>query len=357
MGGELSIEGATTVTGGDRPVLGRHSAASPSGPGGELSAPGQIAIDLTNAEIRSTVTIGDGVRVRGTILLVGARVRGQLELDGVVLTDPDGHSLLKADGATSTGMSTLRGLQAVGGQLKFWRTTIGGGFDADRRRRREPGRRHRAVAPVRGARLGAAGRGFTLQRLRGAQPHRGRGRLDLERRPLRLPGAEQLQRGGRGDPAVAATFRGGMDLGWTTISPAINLTDATTTVLQDDPGTWPERIHISGFTYERFDAPPGRTPAGSGTGERRLTWLRRQPDYDASPYEQAARVFRQHGYEYGAEELLIAQRKHARRLRGERAAVCGRAGGVVRLDLRLDRRATASDPDGCCCCSPPCSPW
>jgi hypothetical protein len=34
--------------------------------------------------------------------------------------------------------------------------------------------------------------------------------------------------------------------------------------------------------------------------------------YDAGPYEQAARVFRQHGYTAGAEEILIAQRKHAR---------------------------------------------
>ena len=43
-------------------------------------------------------------------------------------------------------------------------------------------------------------------------------------------------------------------------------------------------------------------------------WLSRQAAYDAGPYEQAARVFREHGYTVGAEAILIAQRRHARRV-------------------------------------------
>lgn len=35
--------------------------------------------------------------------------------------------------------------------------------------------------------------------------------------------------------------------------------------------------------------------------------------FDSGPYEQAARVFRQHGYTWQAEQILIAQRRHARR--------------------------------------------
>jgi hypothetical protein len=107
-----------------------------------------------------------------------------------------------------------------------------------------------------------------------------------------------------------------MELGWKAISPAINLTDATTTVLQDDPSDWPSRVYISGFIYERFDTPRGRDANRVWDAARRLAWLRRQPEYDASPYEQAARVFRQHGYEDGAEELLINRRKDARELEG-----------------------------------------
>jgi hypothetical protein len=112
--------------------------------------------------------------------------------------------------------------------------------------------------------------------------------------------------------AVSATVRGGMDLGWQSITPAIDLTDTTTTVVQDDPANWPERIYISGFTYDRFDVPRSGGKGATWDWKRRHSWLLRQAVYDAGPFEQAARVFRQHGYTYGAEHLLMAQRRQAR---------------------------------------------
>lgn len=314
VGGELSIEGATTVTGGidlSSAQLGRFAVGS----GGLVKAPGRPAIDLTNAEIRSAVTIGAGVAVQGTLLLVGARVRGSLELDGVRLSDPDGHSLLKTDGAVIEGDVTMQGLHAVGGQLKFWRTTIGGGVEAARAVAENPTgatvRLHQSE--VRGSvRLCHGFRSVGCVVLSRTVVS---GRLGLDGGRFHCPDPGQYNEEGAAIRAVAATFGGGMDLGQASISPAINLTDVTTTVLEDDPGAWPERIYIAGFTYERFDAPRGMKDAGRvWDWERRLEWLRRQPDYDASPYEQAARVFRQHGYEDGAEELLITRRKDARRL-------------------------------------------
>jgi hypothetical protein len=56
----------------------------------------------------------------------------------------------------------------------------------------------------------------------------------------------------------------------------------------------------------------------------RVGWLARQADYDAGPYEQAARVFREHGYTSAAETILIAQRAQAREV------ITGRAAGVRR---------------------------
>jgi hypothetical protein len=51
----------------------------------------------------------------------------------------------------------------------------------------------------------------------------------------------------------------------------------------------------------------------------RCRWLARQAVFDSGPFEQAARVFRQHGYTNEAERILIAQRRQARRLlRGRR---------------------------------------
>ncbi len=314
VGAELSVEGSSVVEGGidlTSADLGGFAVET----GGELVAPGQTAVNLTNAEIRSDITLGEGVRVRGTLLLIGARIRGRLHLDEVVLTDPVRRSVLKADGATIDGHVDIRGLRASGGQLKFWRTTLGGGFDATDAVVEHPGgttvRLHHCS--VRGT-VRMAG-GFRSTGCVVLNRSVIEGRLDLNGGTFECPGPGDFNQEGSAIQAVSATFRGGMDLGWSTITPAIDLTDSTTTVLQDDPTRWPERTYISGFTYDRFAAARG---TGGGTGSvwdwrRRLTWLRSQDEYDAGPYEQAARVFRQHGYTYGGEQLLIAQRHHARR--------------------------------------------
>ena len=45
-------------------------------------------------------------------------------------------------------------------------------------------------------------------------------------------------------------------------------------MLQDDPGTWPERIYIAGFSYERFATPRGDdSQTHVWDWERRLAWL------------------------------------------------------------------------------------
>jgi hypothetical protein len=112
--------------------------------------------------------------------------------------------------------------------------------------------------------------------------------------------------------AISATIRSGMDLGWKSISPRVDFTNTRTSFLADDPGTWPPRYVIVGFTYDRFEQPQGAT-RWPWDHAARAAWLSRQAIYDAGPYEQAARVFREHGYTAGAEAILIAQRRHARR--------------------------------------------
>jgi hypothetical protein len=315
VGAGLAIEGATTVSGGVDLSLAELGGVIVES-GSVIEAPGQTALDLTNAEIRSDVIIGDGVRLRGTTLLVGARVRGRLQLDGAVLTDPEGRSLLKADGATIDGDVDLKRVQVTGGQLKFWRSTLGGGFDASgavvehqegatvRLHQSEVGGSVRLVDGFR-----SVGCVLLNRTVVG-------GRLDLGGGQFHCPGPATYNAEGAAIQAVAGTFRGGIDLGRASITPAITLTDASTSVLQDDPGDWPERIYIAGFRYERLGAPRGGGSHRIWDWRRRLEWLRRQPEYDAGPYEQAARVFRQHGYVHGAEQLLIAQRTHARRAEG-----------------------------------------
>jgi hypothetical protein len=74
----------------------------------------------------------------------------------------------------------------------------------------------------------------------------------------------------------------------------------------------------------------------------RAQWLARQADYDAGPYEQAARVFREHGYTSAAETILIAQRSQARELitgpaAGIRRALDGLFGASVAYGYRPGR--------------------
>jgi hypothetical protein len=155
------------------------------------------------------------------------------------------------------------------------------------------------------------------------------GQLDCREAILRCPQATEENPQQLALRALSLTVRGEMVLTWSEVSPGADLTDATCSVLTDDPGAWPSHYRISGFTYQRLATVDGRGTAWDWRARR--DWLRRQSSYDAGPYEQAARVFRQHGYAYGAEQLLIAQRADASG--GERRAwwrtVIDKAYGVV----------------------------
>ena len=127
------------------------------------------------------------------------------------------------------------------------------------------------------------------------------------------PGPAEGNEYGHAIEAISATVRGGIHMASASISAGVDFTNATTSVFVDDPGNWPPRFVISGFTYDRFDQPRGGGTSPAWDHAVRCTWLSRQAAYDAGPYEQAARVFRQHGYTSGAKAILIAQRRHARR--------------------------------------------
>src|SRR5712691_7582923 len=114
--------------------------------------------------------------------------------------------------------------------------------------------------------------------------------------------------------ALAPPARSCIDLGWKAVSPSVDFTNAATTFLADDPATWPERFAIAGLTYDRFENPQGAQPKRIWDQAARRAWLNRQTAFDSGAYEQAARVFRQHGYTSEAEQILMAQRRHARQV-------------------------------------------
>src|SRR5262249_56277325 len=91
--------------------------------------------------------------------------------------------------------------------------------------------------------------------------------------------------------AISATIRSGLDLGWKSISPSVDLTNTRTSFLADDPGTWPARFVIVGLTYDRFEQPQGSGSRRPWDHAARAAWLSRQAAYDAGPSAHAPPPF------------------------------------------------------------------
>jgi hypothetical protein len=324
VGAEVTFEGTCQVTGGIDLSMSELSSLSIE-PGCSLRAPGRTALDLTNAELLSTFTIGDKVPVEGTVRLSGTRIHGNLCLRGATLSASEGRSLIAGQGVKIDGEAELQNLQATGGDLSFRAATIGSVVDASGAHLNNQGGYTLSLhqANVRGSvRLvdGFESRGVVVLNRATIE-----GRLICTQGSFDCPGPSERNLHGHAIEAISATIRGGMDLGWKRPSPSVDFTNTQTSFLADDPVNWPDKFVISGFTYDRFEKPQGSNLGPTWDDRSRRAWLRRQATYDAGPYEQAARVFRQHGYPNRAEEILIAQRRQARRTFTGRRAILRRA--------------------------------
>jgi len=330
VGAEVALEGSCEVTGGLDLSMSDLSSLS-VGRQCTLKAGGRTALDLSNAELRSTLMMS-GVSVAGTIRLGGARIHGQLTLTDSRLSQPERSSLIAARGVTVDGDVELQGLRGDGGNLRFSNATLGSvvavGAELDNPRGVTMSL-HQATA--RGSVVLA--RGFRSNGLVLLSRATMTGRLECDGGTFDCPGPVSRNAHGHAIEAISLHAQGGMDLGWVRAGPSVDFTNASTTFLADNPARWPPAILISGFTYERFERP--RSNAGGRTWDHaaRADWLARQVDYDAGPYEQAARVFREHGYTSAAETILIAQRSQARQLI---------TGPAARLRRTLDRLFGAS---------------
>jgi hypothetical protein len=316
VGAELTFDGTCQVTGGIDLSMSQLGSVSVR-PGCSLLARGRTALDLTNTELLSTFTVGEEVPVQGTVRLSGARIHGNLRLRGAVLSAPEGRSLLAAQGVTVDGEAELQNLRATGGDLGFRAATIGSFLDAAGAKLHNPGgyTMDLVQANVKGSVRLVDGFESTGEVVLN--------RAAIEGRLICTAGTfHQPEPHGPGEEhdaieAISATIRSGMDLGWESISPRVDFTNTRTSFLADDPGTWPPQYVIGGFIYDRFEQPQGVT-LRPWNHKARVAWLNRQAVYDAGPYEQAARVFREHGYTAEAEAILMAKRRLARQVIGGR---------------------------------------
>ncbi|MFG1946747.1 hypothetical protein [Nonomuraea sp. NPDC048826] len=317
VGGPLGIEGECRISGGVDLSMGSFSTIQISRES-VFTVPGGRALDLTNAELRSGLLIEEGATFAGTLRLAGAHIRGDLTLKGTHWSDPEDSSVVSAQGAVIDGLVNLREVDTKGGRLGFRAATVGGVVNARNARLHNPGGQALSLeqALIRGPIL--LGAGFTADGEVMLNRCTAEGRLDCDGGTFTA-----------GIKAVSATTREGMRLRWAEVPPYVDLTGASTTVLADDVTRWPSDMAISGFVYDRFD--------DAWDWRRRRDWLRSMASYDASPYEQAARAFRQHGRPVEAEHLLMELRRQAPRRGLIRDAIDGVYGVTVGYGYRPGR--------------------
>jgi hypothetical protein len=310
VGAEMVLEEACDVTGGLDLSMSEMSSMSIGGDCA-VHAPGRTALDLTNAQIRAMLRVDQNAVVEGTMRLTGAVIHGTLGLHGQ-MSHPEHRSLVEGAAMTVDDDVYLDSLRADGGRVNLRGATLGGVHAEGARLHNPTG----YTVSLNQATVNGSVRlvdGFTSTGLVVLNRSTIAGRLQLTDGLFTCPAPAPRNEHGHAIEAISATARGGIDLGWTSVSPSVDFTDTVTTFLADDPATWPPQFTIAGLTYDRFETPQGAQPKPVWDDVTRSAWLSRQTAFDSGPYEQAARVFRQHGYAREAERILIAQRRHARR--------------------------------------------
>jgi hypothetical protein len=337
VGSEVTLTGCCDVTGTIDLSMGDMSSVS-IGADCILRSPGRTALDLTNTEIRALLRLDENAAVEGTIRLAGAVIHGTLALHGE-MSQPEHLSLVGGSAMTVDGDVYLDGLRTDGGRVNFGGATLGS-LSADGAQLHNPSGYSVSLeqAKVKGS-VRLVG-GFTSTGLAVLNRSTIEGRLQFTGGSFTCPAPAPYNQNGHAVEAISATVRGGIDLGWTTASPSVDFTDTTTTFLADDPATWPPRFTIAGMTYERFEKPQGTTSKRIWDQAARCAWLSHQTEFESGPYEQAARVFRQHGYTSEAEQILMAQRKHARQVGRSSASWPRRAVDAIYATIGYGYRPT-----------------
>ena len=207
------------------------------------------AIAGRSLTVTGNLMMNEGFTAEGIVHLSNAQVGEEIDLEGAILTNPQGEALRGERLAVGDSMLCTQGFTAQG-SLHLADSEIGGSLDFT------------------GAVLGEPA-GNTLD-LHGVSAR------TLITRPATSPGQ-------------------------------IDLRHASVTVLDDDPATWPGHLLLRGFTYEKLE--DDRSVSVSA----RLRWLNKDAEgYSPQPYEQLASTYRRAGQEQAARKVALAKRQHQR---------------------------------------------
>jgi hypothetical protein len=266
--------------------------------GAQLHGSDGRALSADRLSVTTNVYCGRGFRTRGEASLVGASISGSFVLTGAHLDGEDGLAL-SADGLTVARGMFCDDFRARGG-VRLIRASITGQLvltDARMDGKNGPALNADGLT-VTGDMLCARLRAQGEVDLRGASVT---GQLILSAAQLDGQDCSALRADGL---AVHGSMLCGD--GFRATGP-VSLTRASIGVLNDDVGSWPRELEMSGLIYGDLD------PYLSA--HKRLAWLARCPHYAAQPYEQLAAYYRGLGHDEQARRVLLAKRRARRRLR------------------------------------------
>jgi hypothetical protein len=325
-------------------------------------------LEADRLEINGNLELSQGFAAGGEVRLIGAHVKGALNLDGAQLTDPSGYALA-ADGLIVDQNLLCRGGFNAEGEVRLIGAHVSGVLDLSGARLRNAqgltlvadqlavgrdllcreltteggvrlfGAHVSGVLDLSGARLvdpnwyALAVDGLTVdQSLFCREGFEAVGEVRLTgthvKGLLDFSGARLVNEGG---PALVAAglivdqhllcrrafnAEGYVSLSGATIGGALDISDAQAVeeldltgtnvkVLRDDERSWPKVLRLDGFVYDTFET---ISASGSKRSDRqRLRWIRRDPDYAPQPYDQLAGFYRRRDDGAKANRVLIAK--------------------------------------------------
>ncbi|MEV0735309.1 oxidoreductase [Streptomyces sp. NPDC050549] len=255
-------------------------------------------IDAALASVEGTLDLRRSV-LHGRLSLMRARIAGELQLGGAVLSDPEGWALFAGGLVMEGGVFCRRGFTAHGGIRLLGAHLPGGLFMEGARLDNPDGPALLADNAV--AQTLVFSQGFTATgtvQLRGAQI------------------SDQLTFDGAflsgADMALDCSRMRAGELHFTPAaapSGAVDLRGAHVSVLHDGENSWPGVVRLQGFDYVSIQSEDGLRGYDVA---RRVEWVRREPGYAPQPYEQLASWYRQVGHEDDARKVLLAKQRHRR---------------------------------------------
>ena len=95
----------------------------------------------------------------------------------------------------------------------------------------------------------------------------------------------------------------------------LDLNAAKVGVLRDSEDSWPEKVELDGFVYDRWGGYSGEDPGGFHTRPVKWfkDWLKKEQPFRPQPYEQLAKVLKESGHPEKAKETLYAAKEEDRK--------------------------------------------